>query len=503
MTIEFYRERAGGASWGAHRARNPFSLPTPTLPTRLLTIGVLRGDWQQMGRQYGERAASDIAQHWDLDWEERVLNCTGVWAQSRTPSDRQAYRQQYLQRSWREVDALSPELAQFMRGVAEGAAGALAASAFAEVVPDHLKILFLNESDAALHPAWDFAADRPGDGVRDLPGADSYVDDHDNQGDGCNGVWISGEGTANGHALAQRAVQAGTGRSVTTVSYVAVPDDPRAHVFWGFGRAGCLGGLGALLNDAGVCALTSGSQGGDVDETLAPGVKDFLLAAYGVIFSGSAREAAERITVGTPEYRARTGRRTVLRFRGANVMFGDPENACVVESNARHFCIRDAADAGDGRHVAVMANHFVADSSVDEHGRPDAARPMREFEPGRAGSRGRFWTGSWWLQRNYGSASVKSVKQFAGSHTCCDEDGTERPPDQATGRQTHHPETWCAHRAGEDDRNEPLGVDGNNMTTVFDLTSREVWFVPGWPCHYAEWGMEWNYLNLADYTRAD
>ncbi len=62
------------------------------------------------------------------------------------------------------------------------------------------------------------------------------------------------------------------------------------------------------MNDRGVCCLTSGAQYVNpsrpfMDETLAPGIRDFLLASSGVIFSNTAREAAEMVTVGTEGYR--------------------------------------------------------------------------------------------------------------------------------------------------------------------------------------------------------
>lgn len=495
-----------GIGWGAHRERSPFSLPTPTLPTRLLTIGVLRGSWREMGIQYGERAAGDIAQHWDVDWEDRVIACTGQWAQSRTPADRQAYRLQYLQRSWQELETLSPQLCEFMRGVAEGAAAELAAAHHGPDLPGHLKVLYLNESDAAVHPSWDFAADRPGPAGPEVAGADSYVDDHDNQGDGCNGFWISGSRTENGHALAQRAVQAGMNRSVTVVSYVAVPDDPAAQVFWAAGRAGCLGGLGAMMNESGVCLLTSGSQGGAVDETLAPGVKDFILGAYGVIFHRSAGAAARGVTVGPASYREATGRDTVLRFRGANLVFGDPQGAVAVESNARHFWLRGAGDHGcpeatDEGDYLVIANHFVGTASYDENMVLHEDQPMSDYVPGRAGSASRYWTGHWWLREHGRPMTVADAKALAVTHDSYDREGTFQPVDPVTGRQLQAEETWCAHKFDDGAVGAPLGTDGNNITTVYDLHARQAWFVLGWPCHYPAWHMEWNQVDLDDYRR--
>jgi len=164
-------------------------------------------------------------------------------------------------------------------------------------------------------------------------------------GHDCNGAWIKGSATATGHTYAVRGAQGTTLRldNNTTdlyperssgrerqVSYVAIPSDPKGRIWWGTGRAGNLGGGpgGGLLNDRGVCVLTSGCSYSTVhwtrvDESCAPGVKDFILASYGVIFAKSAREAAKLVTVGPRSYRKATGRKTVLRGRGANIVFGD------------------------------------------------------------------------------------------------------------------------------------------------------------------------------------
>ena len=118
------------------------------------------------------------------------------------------------------------------------------------------------------------------------------------------------------------------------------------------------------MNDAGVSVMTAGSAGGPPEETLAPGIKDFILGAYGVIFSTSAREAAEKMTRGTPEYREKTGRETVLRHRGANVMFGDPQEAYVVESNAR-MASSMASSSLSSLAVRLASRSFSCDRSPD------------------------------------------------------------------------------------------------------------------------------------------
>lgn len=231
------RLRSTGPTWGDKLKRSPFSLKEPNLPARILWIGTLQGTWTEMGIQYGQRAGKDIADHWDLDWEDRTLNSPEPWAKSRSSSERQAYRARYLERSWKELSTLSPELCEFYKGIAEGAAKELDKTYYAAITPHHLKILYLNDSEPAIHPNWNFDKDRPEPLLPDA-NLEGTRPEYDNAEDGCNALYIRGEGTVGGHTYAQRAVQGGMVRTVTVVSYVAIPRDPKARVFWGFGRAG-------------------------------------------------------------------------------------------------------------------------------------------------------------------------------------------------------------------------------------------------------------------------
>ncbi len=501
---------SAGSSWGDKLQRSPFSSSSPVPPARSLWIGVLEGTWREMGIQYGERAGKDIASHWDFDWEDRAVNSTSAWAKNKTPEERQAYRVAYLKRAWKELSYFSPELCEFMEGMAEGAAKELDKCYYDDICPHYLKILYLHESEPRAHPNWDFERDRPASLASGTTGADliTSMAEHGEGDDGCNALWVTGEATSTGHTYAQRAVQGGLSRSITTVAYIAIPTDPNARVFWGHGRAGTLGGIGGgLMNDAGLCVLTAGAQYADADavpdETLAPGIKDFVLGAYGVIFSKTAREAALKMAIGTPEYRALTGRQTVLRHRGANVMFCDPEEAYVVESNARNYFIRKPGDLGekDGNYL-VMANHFKSTAPCfTDNNVPSATKSMSDYCPETEGSsKYRFWTGMWMIKNNYGKIDLEMIRDvFASAHTVYDENGVFFDVDPKTGMQKAKPGTWCAH-SGPYSEDSPLGKDGNHMTSVFDLTTREVWWVPGWTCHYREWNMDWHYVNLKPYA---
>ncbi len=381
-----------------------------------------------MGVQYGQRCGKDIARNFDMLWNVDVVG-SGLferqWQVGRNTEERADYFLAYMQRSLKELSFLSPELVEFFEGIAAGAAKQLDKCVATQRSSHVLKIAALNFNDTPLHPNWDFDGDRPGVAEDRVYAA---VEGHD-----CNAFWVKGNATKTGETYATRAVQAGhltpegsEGFFNRQVAYVAVPKDPKAQVFWGHATAGNLGGLGGgVLNDRGVCCLTSGcsysaQNWAEADETTAPGIRDFVLAVYGVIFSGSAREAAEKVTVGTERYRQLTDRKTVLRARGANIVFADENEAYCVEQNARHYAIRKPGDCGEkGSDYIVSTNHFKCESgSFDEHNTFYADVPMARYEPeskdSTIASYDRFWSGMWMLRNSYGEIDREMIMEDFG-----------------------------------------------------------------------------------------
>ena len=480
-------------------------MATTNVQARTLWIGILQGEWKEMGIQYGKRAGKDVAWGFDLLWSGQtgsgIRLKKQLWQkQGRTVEENEDYAVAYMQRMYKELEFLSPEIHAFFEGIGLGAAEELEKCVWHHRCPNHsLKIALLNLVDMHFHPNWDFANDRPYTTTLHVK-ADSADD--------CNAFWVKGEATKTGETYATRHIQGGGVSRGRSVAYVAIPEDRNASVFWGTGRAGSIGGLGGgLLNEYGVCGLTAGCQPEEpdvpVDEALAPGVKDFWLASYGVIFSKNAREAVDRITVGTERYRQLTGRKTVLRARGCTIIFGDPNEAFDVEQNARHYAIRKPGDLGEiGGNYLVIANHFKdVKGSYDENNVFQKDITMGgTYTPERKGDSSyyRFWQGMWNLRNNYGEIDLDMMKELTSSHTSYDEEGKRYDPDPVTGMPATG--TWCAHK-GPFSKEQPLGVDGSNCVSVFNLSTREVYWVPVWPCHYKEWNMDWHYLDLKPYVK--
>jgi hypothetical protein len=482
-----------------------FEFETEIPPFRSSWIGVLQGTWKEMGMQYGQRAAKDIARSFDLWWKENVLGKRLDWQKKRTPEEAGRYCEAYFQRSLKEFSCLCPELVELFEAIGQGAAKEMDKCLYGRQVPGLLKIAMLNTPMANLHPDWDFTNDRP-NSANNVPAA-AGPDDHD-----CNGFWISGRATRTGETFATRSAQSvpllegGSGRE-RQVSYVAIPKDPRARVFWGNGRAGNLGGLGGgLLNDRGVCGLTSGAQvidsNSQADETLAPGVVDFWRLSYGVIFSESAHEAAERVTVGTERYRELTGRKTVMKNRGCNIVFGDPKEAFVVEQNARHYFIRKPGDLGEkGADYIVHANHFKSEQgSFDDDNVFHSDQPMTGYCPEKEGKSSyyRFWSGMWMLHNYHGKIDSELMREeLVCSHVAYDKAGKRYEPDPETGAPTAAG-AWCTHE-GESTKERPMGTMVSLETSVFNLSTLEVRWVPVLPCHHKRWNLDWHYMNLAPF----
>ncbi|MBI4529158.1 MAG: hypothetical protein HY695_35620 [Deltaproteobacteria bacterium] len=495
-----------------------FRLKSEIPHCRSIFIGVLKGTWKEMGVQYGQRCAKDIARNWDMLWNVDVLGgglFERLWQQGRGREERVKYFLQYMERYLKELAFLSPELVEFFAGMAEGAGKELDKFSDGGLCSHVLKTAALNFADTAFHPNWDFANDRPAAGGKTPSGR---IEGHD-----CNSLWVRGRATRTGETYAARALQAGhltpegaEGFWTRQVAYVALPKDPNARVFWGQGTAGNLGGLGGgLLNDAGVCCLTSGCSYSEenwakADETTAPGIRDFVLASYGVIFSNSAGEASEKVTVGTERYRKLTGRKTVLRARGANIVFADATEAFCVEQNARHYAVRRPGDLGEkGGDYIVTANHFKCDKGrFDENNVYHSDWPMACYEPenqeSTLASYYRFWSGMWMLSNNYGNIDSELImRDFMASHYSYDREGRRYDPDSSNAPaelvRKQFSGTFCCHMVPFDEKH-PLGIGGNANTSVFNLSTGEAWWVPVWPCHYKEWNMDWDYLDLKPFA---
>ena len=471
---------------------------------RILHIGVIMGTWHEMGVQYGERAAEYILLNYDEGIEEDILqpSKSGWRATLETEQERLAYTLSHFERSNQELSLIFPEMVEFMQGIADGAAPWLAKSKYADLMSDYYKGYMISYCGISNMP--------------DPPSATNTVsynkDDYD---DACNSTWISGRATATGETYASRVGQSTfAGRHLRQVSVIGIPKDPNANVFWFVAPAGGLAQAGGgIMNAKGVGLLTSGGGASFPKEltevATGHGARDFMLSCGATIFADSAHEAATLYTIGTPEYREKTGRQQVLATRASIMIFADANEAYCVEKNANRFAIRRPGYIEKEDTYLIAANDFqYNEGSYDENlmWRPD--QPMTMFSPQKKDSSTyyRFWTLYWNVTNNLGKIDRELMKRFiVTSHDIYDKDGNLYPAQENRHFYPGIPDGPCSH-SGFGIPGYPMGAGGNLSNSVMVLSSAEVYHNEGHPCFFTAEGHEsgydrpWHYVDLKPYA---
>lgn len=497
---------------GVSQETIPFSTSDAQVPNyRCFWIGVLKGTWLEMGIQYGERTAPDIRWQFDMMWEKTIKPNSSLYGDLDEKA-RIKYALDYLEKSFKEFSYICPEITEFMHGIAKGAETELNRSKYADVCSNYMKICVITFDGPLFHPStspyyYDLAKPINAYGFvgKNLIETARRSESSDMADDDCHWFYVKGGATTNGEAIA---MTQGTHQydNLRMVAYVAVPDDPKANVFYGFGAPGQVANSGgANFNDKGVALLTSGSQSYRIssdmaDETLSPGIRDHLLGFAAVVFSRTAKEAAEYVTVGTPGYRAKTGRKTVLRARGSNTVFADANDCYAVEANSRHYAIRRPGYLGEKNgDFMTGANHFqFKDGSYDENNMWNAKEPMTLYTPAEpySGTYFRNWSQYWEIANRYGKIDKEMVmREILTSHTAYDEHGKSYLPDPGGVPTKEY--SVCTHM-GKRTTEHPLGTGGSAKIKVFVPSKLDVYWIESWPC--ANKDKSWNYLNLKPFA---
>ncbi|MEJ2218322.1 MAG: hypothetical protein P8099_17080 [Gemmatimonadota bacterium] len=465
-------------------------------------LGELRGSWWRMGRQYGERAGDLIRMVYE-GWYRELVPVQG------SPDVMAAY----LGEQEAYYEALVPEALELMHGIADGAASELATSVFPHQLDHFQKILMINSYFGlkGKPPVSDTAAPgRPEDA-----------------GHACSGAVILGGATKDGKTIHVSSEDQHFFPQEYLVTFVANPSDRRAHRFTVTDSAGEIGSEHAQ-NDRGV--TVSGYAGGSVGilgPTLSdpfsgyrrPGLDWQVGDFYAAAFADDAKHAVELLTVGRPEYRARSGRKTVIGkcTYGANWVVCDADEAYVVESipadrqGRARYAVRRPGDMKEkNAQYIVSTNNVEARDSYDEENVHDPDHPMRqhgnaEQHPTHFGlnSTGmRFWTFMTLIEQNYGRIDVDMVQRWRTTHFVLDRDGNRHDHLEVDGRQVPihlapGAATLCRHTF------DPPGTDSLKGINIYvslsvpqDLTSFRT---KGRPC---EWEGPWDRLSLRDVPEA-
>lgn len=464
-------------------------------------LGELHGSWSQIGRQYGERAGDLIRLVYE-GWYRELLPVQGS----------SAVMTAYLVQQERYYEFLVPEALEMMHGIADGSATELSASAFPGELSHFHKILMINSYFGLMGRP-------PVSATAELASTDDEVHC-------CSGAVILAPATRDGKAIHVSSEDQHFFPQEYLVTFIANPTDPRAHRYTVTDSAGEIGSEHAQ-NDRGVTVsgYAGGSQGilgPTLDAPFSgyrrPGLDWQLGNFYAAAFANSARHGVELLTVGRPEYRAKSGHKTVIGKckLGANWVVSDRHEAFVVESipadekGMARYAIRLPGDMGEtGNHYLVSTNNVEAKDSFGEDNVHDPGHPMSRHGNGAQtpthfglnGTGTRFWTLMWLIQRNFGQITAEMVQEWRRTHFIYDESGTRHDYVEDGGNRipVHLvPDTanLCRHTSG------PPGVDTNKGINVYvslsvadELASFRT---KGRPC---EWDGPWDRLSLQNPPR--
>ena len=459
-------------------------------------LGELHGTWYQMGRQYGERAGDLIRMVYE-GWYRELL-----------PIQRSsAAMEAYLVQQDQYYEFLLPEALEMMHGIADGASQELAASAFPRELGHFHKILMINSY-------FGLKGKPPESATASLAPEDEAIHC-------CSGAVILGPATKSGKAIHVSSEDQHFFPQEYLVTFIANPSDPRASRYTVTDSAGEIGSEHAQnihgVTSSGYSGGTYGILGPTLDRPFSgyrrPGldwqVGNFFVAA----FANSARHAVELLTLGRPEYRAKSGNRIVIGkcTRGVNWVVSDSREAFVIESipadqiGAARYAVRSPGDMGEiGGHYIVSTNNVEATDSYDEANVHQADHPMRQHGSGSQNPKHfglnltgtRFWTFMWLIRQNYGHIDPELVQAWRRTHFIYDESGIQHDFIEKDSKQipiylVPDAATLCWHSSGPAGVDSFQGVDTYvSMSIADDLTSFRT---KGRPC---EWDGPWDRISL-------
>ncbi len=460
-----------------------FVPPSHEYLNQVVWIGALEGSWKEMGIQYGQRAAKDIRNNSDTEWKGTLEHF-----------DNDPQRVIRLAKAYEEqIYLLSPEMIDFMEGIAEGAAEELNKSVYVDQASNYMRIL-AQQLEMALRPRYEQFLDGQSTGSL---GTEEESDTH-----ACQGWWVTGPATKDGETYVTRHSQGGSwgSENANGVAFVLVPEDPCAAVTFVQCAAGDIGGSGQCFNEYGVYqGWTVANTRKPVNEWAAIGVPEYVYNLPAVVFSKSAQEAVDYVKYGTPRYRRLTGRTTLLRARSAVLMYSDEKEAFVIEKVARRLAVRTPGSLGEtGNSYLCMANHFLStDGSYDENDVFSADIPMAEFVPEQEGNSSyyRMWGMMWWFKNHYGEITLDMLmNDLSASHYAYDREGNYIAPNPDTGL----PEigAHCVHGSFTEDY--PLGTKASWNVSIAVPGALQIYFIPAMPCQWVQ--HSWNCVDLNIYS---
>lgn len=401
----------------------------PPFPDKTRFIGTLQGTWYTMGKEYGARSGDAVRVVSDIWWKQEV----DLYGKAQTLKAIKLYEAQ--------IKALDPNLVEFMKGIADGAADWLNQSIYANAQhplcsTNYERVMAVNVYDewVMIHPGAFPDGSSTYGGTATAPPVKEIAS--------CSAFAARGAATADGRTIAAHNRHTPYDPRVYQQTYVIAP--PGGNTAWVLSNCPQVAanqivnekGLTVILLFGGASNPQSWNYPGGPYVAEGFGVPWFHLLLHVGTHADTAAQAIEMLTKGTPEYRDRTGRKSLLRGGGWIFLVSDEKTMAVVEVTADRYAVRHPGDlTGPGwtsPDYIVATNMFICDFSYDKNNRRTNV-PLSIFNVLPL-SDIRFWTLMWDMKHRFGridrymaqhimSGLYKNDKDTGERIDCAEKDG--------------------------------------------------------------------------------
>ena len=381
----------------------------PTPPDKTRFIGTLTGSWHEMGKQYGERSGDFVRVVSDLWWKQEC----DYFGKAETLKAMKLYEAQ--------IKALNPDIVDFMHGIAEGAAKWLNQSAYA--IPnnplnssDYERVLAVNIYDEWVmnHPSTFPDGSNAFGGIAKAPLSKGLAS--------CSAFAARGRATADGKTIAAHNRHGPYDPRIYQQAYVIAPKGENDA--WVLSNCPQVA-ANQVVNNKGVSIILLFGGSSNPQSWNHPG-GPYFAEAFGVPWfhlflhvgthANTAKEAIDLLTVGSPEYRARTGRNSLVRGGGWIFLVADEKTLAVVEVTAYRYAIRYPGEFTGSQWTSsdyiVSTNHYISDYSYDKDNQRTKV-PLSIFNV-TALSDVRFWTLMWDMKHRFGGIDQYTAQHIMG-----------------------------------------------------------------------------------------
>jgi hypothetical protein len=333
-----------------------------------------------------------------------------------------------------QIASLDPNLIDFMQGIAAGAEPWLSQSPYADenhplYATSYERVLAVNIWDAwaMTHPSTFPDGSSTFGGTKKSPPTTGLA--------GCSAFAARGRATIDGRTISAHNRHSRYNPRAYAQAFVTKPPKDQGYMSWHLSNCPQVA-ANQVVNEKGLSIILlfgGGSNYKSWNHTGGPyfaeefGVPWFHLFLFVGTHAGNAEEAIEILTKGTPRYRAKTGRNSLLLCGGWIFLVSDEDTLAVVEATADRYAVRYAGEYTPGwnsKDYIVATNHFLCDFSYDkDNNRTDI--PMGIFNVVSL-SHVRFWTMLWDMKHRYGQIDKYMAQHIMGGRYAYDKDTGER-----------------------------------------------------------------------------